>query len=448
MEKPTEELKQILTEKFLTENIITKEIPIIKIASIIGCSSTTIFNYCKKFDINLDKWDRILVKDFLTKELKQKTIQELAQEIKCSISTIKRYIKKHNINEVVYYSDKLDRIITKSFLLNQYNVLKKEPNEIAKIVNCSICTILKKLHYFNIPVRSYKNGQSKEEIENILTKEFLKENLINKGIYYNQIAKMIGCDPETIKKRARKFNLIKEYIPNYEKEIAKILTKSFLIQKYIIEQLPIDKIRQITGCTAFMIKKYLKKYNISIRKEGIGVIIKCLMCNKEKKVFVSVAKNQKFCSCECYYEFKKGKKQSEETIKKKLAAVCASPNKFEQKCQEFLNKLYPNKFKYVGDGSILISGRSPDFINEELKTVVLANGCYYHLSIKNLEITEENKRVIEKYEALPFLSAGYKVLFVWEDEINKLEIPTKYSGLEEISSRVNYAFEGMKEPKK
>jgi len=100
-----------------------------------------------------------------------------------------------------------------------------------------------------------------------------------------------------------------------------------------------------------------------------------------------------------------------------LKSVCASPNKFEISCFDYLNKKYPNKFKYVGDGSVLINGKSPDFISEELKTVVLAHGNYWHLTLKNLEINEENKRETEKIDSSPFLKAGYKVLFIWEDEL-------------------------------
>jgi hypothetical protein len=100
-----------------------------------------------------------------------------------------------------------------------------------------------------------------------------------------------------------------------------------------------------------------------------------------------------------------------------LKAVCASPNKFETKCLALLQNLYPNKFKYTGDGTCIINGRSADAYSLELNTIVLFHGVYWHLERGGLVINEENKRSVEKVDSLPFLFAGYKVIFLWEDEI-------------------------------
>ena len=45
----------------------------------------------------------------------------------------------------------------------------------------------------------------------------------------------------------------------------KILTRHFLYQKYIIENLSISQISEIVGCSYFIIYHYLRKYNIPIR---------------------------------------------------------------------------------------------------------------------------------------------------------------------------------------
>jgi len=86
----------------------------------------------------------------------------------------------------------------------------------------------------------------------------------------------------------------------------------------------------------------------------------------------------------------------------------------------YLNILYPNKFKYTGNGSFMVNRRSADAYSKELNTVALFNGCYYHLTIKGYKITEQNKRIVERFESKPFLDAGYKILFVWEDELDSL----------------------------
>jgi G:T-mismatch repair DNA endonuclease (very short patch repair protein) len=104
-------------------------------------------------------------------------------------------------------------------------------------------------------------------------------------------------------------------------------------------------------------------------------------------------------------------------IKKSLAKVCERPNKFEQNCHNALEAEFPGKFKYVGDGSVLINYRSPDFINEKDKVIVLCHGVYWHLLKEGLENTKENKLKIERKDSKPFEKAGYTVIVIWEDEI-------------------------------
>jgi hypothetical protein len=112
--------------------------------------------------------------------------------------------------------------------------------------------------------------------------------------------------------------------------------------------------------------------------------------------------------------------RSEEDIKKLISLPCQRPNKFESVCMEYINSIYKNKFIYSGDGSFLVNNRSADAYSEELKTICLFNGCYWHLVKQGKKVTEENKRVVEQFESKPFIDGGYKVIFIWEDEIDLL----------------------------
>lgn len=120
----------------------------------------------------------------------------------------------------------------------------------------------------------------------------------------------------------------------------------------------------------------------------------------------------------------KGKAKTKEHIlnamRGSLKSVCQRPNKFEFHCIEYLNRVYPNKFIYTGNGSFIVNNRSADAYSKELSTVALFNGVYWHLKHLGLEYTEENKRLREKIEAAPFLQASYKVIFIWEDELNQM----------------------------
>ncbi len=120
------------------------------------------------------------------------------------------------------------------------------------------------------------------------------------------------------------------------------------------------------------------------------------------------------------------KKEAEARISKALRAsrkkTSIKPNKFELSCMEKLNNLYPDKFIYVGDGTCIINRHSPDALSEEFKIVVLFNGVFWHLKKKKYDVTDYNKRKVEKLEAEPFLKAGYKVIFIWENELSKMVI--------------------------
>jgi hypothetical protein len=113
----------------------------------------------------------------------------------------------------------------------------------------------------------------------------------------------------------------------------------------------------------------------------------------------------------------KRKAKQNEITAKILKSNLTKPNKFEIRALQYLEKIYPGKFSYCGDGSLVINGRSPDAIDTKTKTVALLNGYYWHLKKRGLEVNDINKRIVENIESEPFVSAGYKVIFVWEDEI-------------------------------
>ena len=101
-------------------------------------------------------------------------------------------------------------------------------------------------------------------------------------------------------------------------------------------------------------------------------------------------------------------------VKKILSKVQEKPNNLEKRCGEDLERRFPGKFVYSGNGSVMINGRSPDYISEELNVVVLCNGIYWHLWIRKLEDIPENRQMIELKESEPYRKAGYEVWFYWE----------------------------------
>ena len=67
-------------------------------------------------------------------------------------------------------------------------------------------------------------------------------------------------------------------------------------------------------------------------------------------------------------------------------------------------------FKYTGDGSIIIEGKMPDFINiNGQKKIIELFGNYWH--------KKEDEMIRMEY----FNKYGYDTLIIWEDEIKNLE---------------------------
>lgn len=106
-----------------------------------------------------------------------------------------------------------------------------------------------------------------------------------------------------------------------------------------------------------------------------------------------------------------GKHHTEEELRKMLKAVCAVPNKPEQYLYWILQVIFPDEYKFVGDGSVIIGGHSPDFINiNGQKKLIEHFGDYWHRG------DDEGNRIFQ------FRLFGFDTLIIWEHELNDNEI--------------------------
>jgi len=169
----------------------------------------------------------------------------------------------------------------------------------------------------------------------------------------------------------------------------KILTREFLMENYVMNGKSLAEVSRQVGCDDSIVRRALISFDIHVRnyKEAWDIQTPGKSFERVQKIRTS------------------GKQR---------------PNTFEKKCLEYLDNLHPGEFTYTGDGALLINRHSADAYAKKLNTIVLFNGCYWHLKAKKLRITENNKRLIEKKEAEPFKRADYKVIFIWDDEIDKL----------------------------
>lgn len=82
-----------------------------------------------------------------------------------------------------------------------------------------------------------------------------------------------------------------------------------------------------------------------------------------------------------------------------------SPNQHEIVIQEILDKLYPNEWKFVGNGMVIINGLNPDFVNINGKKMIIEYfGRPWH------------KPQDEKFKIKMYAEFGWKTLIIWSDE--------------------------------
>ena len=110
-------------------------------------------------------------------------------------------------------------------------------------------------------------------------------------------------------------------------------------------------------------------------------------------------------------------------IKKQIEGKLILPNKLEISFEKII---LPFGFKYVGNRKLIIDGKCPDYINENIHMIIELLGCYWHhCPICFPELVDEDDLGYLYDRMKHFKNNGYYTLFIWEHEIpynNKVEI--------------------------
>jgi hypothetical protein len=103
-------------------------------------------------------------------------------------------------------SEELDNILTREFLEVEVNKNNFSPVRISKEVGCDVSTIKGRLTKFDLP------KDNLEKLNRMLTKEYLEVNSIDsergKVVPLTKIAKKMECSPSIVKKQVLKWNLL------------------------------------------------------------------------------------------------------------------------------------------------------------------------------------------------------------------------------------------------
>lgn len=95
-----------------------------------------------------------------------------------------------------------------------------------------------------------------------------------------------------------------------------------------------------------------------------------------------------------------------------------SPNGQEVELKQLLDTYFPQEWKYVGNGQLIIAGLCPDFVNVNgRKRIIELFGEYWH-SKKNPKF---KRSYGEQHRAKIFADFGYEMLVIWASELKDKE---------------------------
>lgn len=109
--------------------------------------------------------------------------------------------------------------------------------------------------------------------------------------------------------------------------------------------------------------------------------------------------------------------QKEEFERKRLTAVLKKhPNKPEKVLMDLIDQNgFP--FKFVGDGSLIIAERNPDFVStDDSKKIIELWGDWWHKKGHSFHEAEDYYNPRKRMEV--FRQHGYEALILWESELN------------------------------
>jgi G:T-mismatch repair DNA endonuclease (very short patch repair protein) len=101
--------------------------------------------------------------------------------------------------------------------------------------------------------------------------------------------------------------------------------------------------------------------------------------------------------------FSEAKKKWQKAMNK---SIHLKPNQAENKLLTILSEIYPKEWEYVGDWTMVLDGKSPDFVNINGKKLIIELfGDYWHRN----DNPDDRIALFKKF--------GYRTLVIWEREL-------------------------------
>ena len=334
---------------------------------------------------------------------------DIARKYKCNKRTIKRIIVNGGYNlrsqvearETAYSVAKRKRLrinlpigeIIYAYLNRGIGI-----KELAKIYDCNEVTIKKRLCDNNIIVRDRKQAMTTVHTQNKmkginkkdlpLANEEIEQRYISLGHSAKDIALACLCDGATILKRLREIGV-------KIRSINEAINMPIAVERNRLSKLGRERPDMVGVNNPFYGKQHppnvISKIRLNTMRQWADV-------EKREAIIAGRIKWRESLTQEEWDEF----------IRNKICTMQWKINKSEVYLSSLLQFLYPDDWKYVGDGQFIIGGKCPDFINVNgKKQIIELFGDYWHRNDNG----NKRKRLFAEY--------GYSTLIIWESELKK-----------------------------
>jgi len=103
-----------------------------------------------------------------------------------------------------------------------------------------------------------------------------------------------------------------------------------------------------------------------------------------------------------------------------IKSIYSKPNKSEKRLDILLQKHFPNEYKFVGDGSFILAGKNPDFINCNGKKIIIELfGNYHHFLLPLKTNPNFTKEQAEIDRIAIFKPYGFETIIIWHNELKE-----------------------------
>ncbi len=338
--------------------------------------------------------------------------------------------------------------IGEEYLYHHYIELQQSAPDIAKQIGCSKPTILQKLKEYGIPARSGKGAHNIKpyiaKFEKEILASELQEKYIAEQLGTREIGKLYNCSANCVRSNLRRCG-----IPIRTKKEAQATPSCVVGREKVATHQRKPEIRE------YRRRLMQERYSDPVEREKIGFIMQQYHKNNpdfskhqiailqairsdpvirqkhktnsrcswtaERRLAQSAAAKRNwndpvFRSKQIARMKKNWRANNFAAMKKMMLANCISPNKPETSVLSILNELYPNEWKFTGDGQVIMDGLNPDFINTNGKKLIIeVFGDYWHRqNVKPYRINEGRVDVYAQF--------GYKTLIIWESETKNTEL--------------------------